>query len=82
MKNNDEASLTILKGYYSEHGVFPSYSTIAKLIGYKSKASVSDFIERMKNLDIIAVTPENKIKPGIKFTNNNICNGMSNEYNE
>jgi len=67
MKNNDLNSFDILKKYYLEHGVLPSYSTIAKLIGYKSKNSVFEFIERMKLIEKISLTPENKIKPGSNF---------------
>lgn len=67
MKSNDLTSFEILKKYYDEHKVLPSYSTIARLIGYKSKNSVFAFIERMKAIENISLTPENKIKPGKNF---------------
>ena len=56
-----------LKFYYIQHGVMPPYSKIAELIGYRSKNSVFEFINRMKLCDRISVTPENRIKPGRMF---------------
>ena len=64
---NDIEHIKKLQSYYAEHGVLPSYSVIAKIVGYKSKNSVFNLIERLKLSGRIALTPENKIKPGINF---------------
>lgn len=69
MLNEDKIRFGKLKEYYMEHGVFPPYSAIAKLIGYKSKNSVFEFIDRMKSCGRISTTPENRIKPGKYFMN-------------
>ena len=67
MDKSDLMRMEELKLYYIEHGVLPPYSGIAKLIGYRSKNSVFEFIERMKACNRISLTPENKIKPGPYF---------------
>lgn len=65
MTNNEK--LKALRGYHKEHKVLPSYAAIAKLIGVKSKNSVFEFVELLKQGDYLALTPEGKIKPGVNF---------------
>jgi repressor LexA len=63
----DAERFNLLKKYYKEHCVLPSYSTIAKLVGYQSKSSVASFVDKLKSRGHLDETPEGQIKPGPLF---------------
>jgi repressor LexA len=64
---SDLKCLLQLQLYYAEHGVLPSYSTIATLTGYKAKSHIGKIIKRLIVENYLDLTPENKIKPGKRF---------------
>ena len=65
--SNDGQYLTKLQDYYTRHRVLPSYSTIGKLIGLASKASVADMVLRLKAEGFLESTPGKRLKPGRRF---------------
>jgi SOS regulatory protein LexA len=65
--SNDGQYLAKLQDYYTRHRVLPSYSTIGKLIGLASKASVADMVLRLKAGGFLESTPGKRLKPGQRF---------------
>lgn len=63
----DVSHLEQLRKYYDEHGVFPPYSTITTLFGYKSKSTAWMAIDRLIEAEYIDTTPERRLKPGKRF---------------
>ena len=57
----------IIRNYYNEHGVLPSYSYMTTLFNVKSKTTVLKFINELKNREIISIAPDKGLKPGINF---------------
>lgn len=67
MINRDAEYLGKLQDYYAEHGVLPSFSKIAALIGLKSTSAVSVLVDRLKASDHLDSTPERRLIPGTRF---------------
>lgn len=65
--SRDLQNLAVLQDYYAEHRVFPSFGTIADLLGYKSKRSVSLLIATLKLQGYVETTPQGRLKPGKRF---------------
>ncbi|MEX2165095.1 MAG: LexA family transcriptional regulator [Sulfuricaulis sp.] len=65
--STDGQYLTKLQDYYARHRVLPSYSTIGKLVGLASKASVADMVLRLKGEGFLESTPGKRLKPGRRF---------------
>ena len=64
---NDGQYLAKLQDYYAKHQVLPSYSSIAKLIGLSSKASVAGMVQRLKTERVLESSPDRRLKPGKRF---------------
>jgi SOS-response transcriptional repressor LexA len=64
---DDGQYLAALRSYYSKHQVLPSYATIGKLVGLASKGSVAEMVNRLKDAQFLASTPDRRLRPGKKF---------------
>lgn len=67
MINRDVEYLGRLQDYYAEHGVIPSFSLIASLVGLKTTSAVSVLVSRLKVSGHLAATPERRLTPGLRF---------------
>jgi SOS-response transcriptional repressor LexA len=63
----DDNALIALRDYYAEHQVLPSYTTIADLLGLKSKAWISALVSRLILQRFLAFTADKRLKPGARF---------------
>lgn len=63
----DGQYLEALRAYYAQHGVLPSYATIARLVGMSSKASVAEMVKRLKQARYLDSTPDHRLRPGRRF---------------
>lgn len=63
----DDNALTALQDYYVEHQVLPSYTTIAGLLGLKSKTWVFALVSRLRLQRFLEFTPDKRLKPGARF---------------
>lgn len=64
---NDINYLGILQDYYAEHNTLPSFSTIANLLGFKSKNAVTALVARFKLQGYLDSAPDKRLKPGKRF---------------
>lgn len=53
-----EKVLRFIRAYVKIHGVNPTYATIAKGIGFSSKASVCVLVHRLKEEGFLEVAPK------------------------
>jgi len=67
MDAQDQTYLAKLQDYYADYGVFPPYSTIMSLLGFKSKSPVAALVARLKLAGFLESTPEKRLKPGKHF---------------
>lgn len=67
MKNRDAEYLDLLRDYYAEHRVMPSFSGIARLVGLKTTSAVSAFVARMKGHGFLSSSPDKRLQPGRSF---------------
>ena len=65
--SNDRSYLDQLQDYYARHRVLPSYTTMAGLLGLKSKSSVAALVARLKLQDFLEAAPDKRLKPGARF---------------
>ena len=72
----DNQYLLSLKDYYARHSVLPSYASIAKLVGLKSKASVADLVNRLKSEGFLESSPDRRLVPGKRFFEYSISDGV------
>lgn len=72
----DNQYLSKLKDYYARHNVLPSYSSIATLVGLRSKASVADLVKRLKSEGFLESSPDRRLKPGRRFFENSISESV------
>jgi len=64
---NDAPYLDILRDYYAQHRVMPSYARIGQLLGFSSKGSVAELVERLKDAGYLESTNDRRLKPGRRF---------------
>jgi len=64
---NDVQYLASLQDYYAKHRVLPSYAAIGELVGMRSKASVSEMVQRLKAEGFLRSAPDRRLKPGERF---------------
>jgi repressor LexA len=64
---NDRSHLCALQDYFARHRVLPSYSTIASLLGLRSKASVAAVVARLKLAGYLESTPDRRLAPTRRF---------------
>ncbi|MFX8856462.1 hypothetical protein ABTM81_19735, partial [Acinetobacter baumannii] len=43
----DDQRLGFLRDYYAQHGIFPSYQRLAKLLGYRSPSAAAAAMKRL-----------------------------------
>lgn len=72
----DSQYLAQLQDYYARHRVLPSYSQIGKLTGLNSKASVAELVLRLKAEKYLQSTPQKRLKPGPRFFERPIAEGL------
>lgn len=65
--SDDGQYLARLQDYYARHRVLPSYSSIAKLTGLSSKASVAEMVVRLKEEGFLDTAPDKRLRPGKRF---------------
>lgn len=66
-----------LQSYYAKHRVLPSYAGIGKLVGLSSKASVAGLVQRLKAEGLVESTPDKRLKPGPRFFDRPVAEGVS-----
>lgn len=66
----------MLRDYYADHRVLPSFSGIAKLVGLKSTSAVSVFVHRMKMIGFLDSTPDRRLQPGRRFFEREIVDSV------
>ncbi len=71
MRNRDTAYLNLLRDYYAKHGVFPSFSGIATLVGLNTTSAVSAMVGRLKEAGFVASTSDKRLQPGSRFFERN-----------
>jgi SOS regulatory protein LexA len=76
MRNRDHEYLGMLRDYYAEHRVLPSFSGVAKLVGLKSTSAVSVFVQRMKEDGFLGSTPDRRLQPGRRFFEREIMDSV------
>ncbi|GBG15583.1 repressor LexA [Novimethylophilus kurashikiensis] len=64
---NDFDYLAKLQDYYADHKTLPSYSTIAQMVGFKSKNAVTALVARLKLQGYLESAPDKRLKPGLRF---------------
>ncbi len=72
----DNQYLSKLKDYYARHSVLPSYSSIATLVGLRSKASVADLVKRLKSEGFLESSPDRRLKPGRRFFEHSVSESV------
>lgn len=65
--NNDPAYLNVLRDYYAENRVLPSYAKIARLLGFRSKYAAVRLVQRLNRRGFLQRTGENRIAPTEEF---------------
>ncbi|WP_211455453.1 LexA family protein [Collimonas antrihumi] len=68
MLNQDSRYLQKLQEYYAKHGVFPSFSGIAGLVGLRTTSAVSVMVQRLKDRGFLTSTPDRRLAPGPNFS--------------
>lgn len=74
--NSDRQHLARLQDYYADHRVLPSYAGIATLLGMRSKASVSQMVQRLKAEDLLESAPDRRLKPGRRFFERDVAGNV------
>ena len=67
MKNRDHEYLALLRDYYAEHRVLPSFGGVANLVGLKTTSAVAAFVKRMKEVGLLDSSPDRRLQPGKRF---------------
>jgi SOS-response transcriptional repressor LexA len=68
--------LSSLQDYYARHGVLPSYAAIGELAGIRAKSWVFTLVGQLKEAGFVDVTPENRLKPGPRFFERHLAEGV------
>jgi len=63
----DRKYLSRLQDYYATNRVLPTYSTIGRLVGLKSKSSVAALVRRLKEAGFLELTRERRLRPTTQF---------------
>lgn len=64
---DDGQYLAAVRDYYARHSVLPSYASVGKLVGMRSKASVAELVGRLKGHGFLESSPDRRLKPGPRF---------------
>src|SRR6185437_4757594 len=73
--SNDRSYLGILQDYYAAHRTLPSYSSIGRLLGLRSKSSVAAMVARLKLAGYLESTPDKRLAPSKRFFGRPIATG-------
>lgn len=65
--SKDREYLRKLQDYYAEHKTLSSFSSIAALLGFRSKNAVAALVSRLRLLGYLDQTPDHRLKPGKRF---------------
>ena len=65
--SKDRAYLQKLQDYYATHKTLSSFSSIAILLGFRSKNAVAALVSRLRLLGYLDRTPDHRLKPGKRF---------------
>jgi len=72
----DRQYLKELQDYFARHRVLPSYAKIGTLVGMRSKGSVAEMVARLKSLGFLESSPDRRLKPGPRFFERDITEGV------
>jgi len=61
------ALLAVLRDYYAEHGVLPSYATLSEIAGIRAKSWAHTLVGTLRDERFLDVTPDKRLKPGVRF---------------
>lgn len=65
--SNDSSYLSQLQDFYVRHRVLPSYASIGRLLGLKSKSSVAALVARLKLQGLLETAPDKRLRPSRRF---------------
>ncbi len=67
--NKDHEYLIVLRDYYAQHGILPSFRTIANLIGLRSSAAIATMADRLKEKGYLESSSDRarRLMPGPRF---------------
>ena len=57
----------VLRDYYADHGVLPSYATLSVLTGIRAKSWTHTLVAQLGEAGFLDVTPDRRLKPGPRF---------------
>ena len=57
----------VLRDYYAEHGVLPSYATLSSLTGIRAKSWTHALVAQLREAAFLDITPDKRLKPGPRF---------------
>lgn len=65
--SNDRIYLAKLQDYYARNRIVPSYASVGKLVGLRSKSSVAALVRRLTARGYLEFTPDRRLRPGVHF---------------
>jgi SOS regulatory protein LexA len=65
--SNDPDYLAKLRDYYARHRTLPSYASVGKLVGLRSKSSVAALVRRLTARGYLESNPDRRLRPGVHF---------------
>ncbi|RMH52187.1 MAG: LexA family transcriptional regulator, partial [Zetaproteobacteria bacterium] len=66
-RHTDDDRLGMLREYVAEHGLIPSYAAMGRLLGFRSKAGVARFVDRMVARGMLRKLPGGRLAPTAAF---------------
>jgi len=58
--------LAVLRDYYAEHRLIPSYAAISTLLGF-TKTAAASLVSRLEKAGFLRRTPDNRLTPTQRF---------------
>lgn len=65
--NRDSVHLGVLRNYFAQHRVLPSYAVIASLLGFSGKTGAVQFVRRLIEAGYVATVAGGKLVPLDRF---------------
>jgi repressor LexA len=57
----------VLRDYYAEHSVLPSYATLSALAGIRAKSWTHTLVAQLREAGFLDIAPDRRLKPGPRF---------------
>ena len=74
--NSDRQYLARLQEYYADHHVLPSYAGVASLVGMRSKGSVAEMVQRLRDEELLESAPGGRLRPGRRFFERDVAENV------